>query len=414
MKRRRQWRLGIPLAALLAVTVMISFGCSRDEPLSPGTQQVQSSFSELASIGTVQEVLGQTGPGAQYGMWVPENWNGDLVLYAHGFVDSELPIGLPTGDGVLLLRDGLLDLGYAVAYSSYSENGLAVKDGAQRTKQLRGIFAEEFGKPGRTYLTGHSLGGLIAVMLAEKYPKHYAGALPMSGIVAGSQPAVDYIANVRVLFDFFYPGVLPGDAMNVPDGVDLMNDVILPVLFAVQTDPRDPPPVGLISFIEQTPLPGRNGEELVESLVRALGFNFRGFVDIFERTHDHDPFDNSGTVYTGLLPPSLLGAINAGVDRFDTTADAAAYLRHFYEPTGELEIPVLTLHGAYDPVAPIFNETMYGQIVAAAGNSDLLVQRTIDEYFHTEFYLTDPGATAMLQAFQDLVNWAENGVKPTP
>jgi hypothetical protein len=374
---------------LLAVTVIVTFGCLRDEPLSPDTAQTQSSLGIAASTGVVEEVIGDIGPGSKYGMWVPENWNGDLVLYAHGFIDSEAPIGLPTGDGVLRLRAGLLDLGYAVAYSSYSENGLAVKDGAQRTKQLRGIFVDEFGE-------------------------HYAGALPMSGIVGGSQAEIDYIANVRVLFDFFYPGVLPGDAMNVPDGVDLTNDVILPIIGAVTTDPRVPPPVGLMSVIDQTPLPYRTTDELVESLVRAVGFNFRGFVDIFERTHDHDPFDNSGTVYTGLLPPSLLGAINAGVDRFDTTPDAAAYLRHFYEPTGKLEIPVLTLHGAYDPVAPIFNETLYGQIVAAAGKSDLLVQRTIDEYFHTGFYQTDPGAAAMLQAFQDLVNWAENGVKPSP
>ena len=417
MKRRPQWRLGFPLAALLAVTIIISFGCSGDEPLSPGTEQVRSSSSESVSIGIVQEVLGQTGPGSVYGIWVPERWNGDLVLYAHGFIDSELPIGLPTGDGVLQLRAGLLDLGYAVAYSSYSENGLAVKDGAQRTKQLRGIFAEEFGEPGRTYLAGHSLGGLIAVMLAEKHANHYAGALPMSAFLGGSQPEIDYFANVRVLFDFFYPGVLPGDAMNVPDGVDLMNDVIIPAILAIQDDPTG---VLAIYAIDQTPLPVKTPlpggfDELVESVLRALGFNFRGFVDIFERTHDHDPFDNSGTVYTSLLLPApLMAAINAGVDRFDTTPDAAAYLRHFYEPTGELEIPVLTLHAAYDPVVPIFHEMMYGQIVAAAGNSDLLVQRTIDEYFHTELYLEPAGTAAMLQAFQDLVNWVENGVKPLP
>jgi pimeloyl-ACP methyl ester carboxylesterase len=392
--------------------MVISFGCSRDATLSPGAQQTQSSSSEFVSVGGVQEILGETGPGSVYGIWVPESWNGDLVLYAHGFVDPALPVGLPTGDGVVDMRDGLLDLGYAVAYSSFSYNGLEVKDGAQRTKQLRGIFADEFGEPERTYLTGHSLGGLIAVMLAEKYPGHYAGALPMSGIVGGSQGEIDYFAHVRVLFDFFYGPILPGDAMNIPPGVDLMNDVVLPAIAAVTADPTG---LAAISVVDQTPLPGDTPEELVESLVRALGYNFRAFGDVFDRTHDHYPFDNSGTVYSSsMLPGWLLDAINAGVDRFESTPDARAYMRHYYEPTGELEIPVLTLHGNQDPVAPIFNETMYAQAVADAGKSDLLVQRTIDEYFHTEYYLTDPGVTAMLQAFQDLVNWVENGIKPTP
>jgi pimeloyl-ACP methyl ester carboxylesterase len=80
------------------------------------------------------------------------------------------------------------------AFSSYSENGWAVKDGVQRTHQLLGIFTSKFGQPTRVYISGASMGGLIAIELAEKYP----------GVIA-----VDYPANVRVLFDLFYPHVLP-------------------------------------------------------------------------------------------------------------------------------------------------------------------------------------------------------------
>ena len=71
--------------------------------------------------------------GAEYAMFVPPAWNGRLILYAHGFVDPDAAIALPdaaTADvapWVVQLRETLLSAGYAVAYSSYAENGWAVK-----------------------------------------------------------------------------------------------------------------------------------------------------------------------------------------------------------------------------------------------------------------------------------------------
>jgi pimeloyl-ACP methyl ester carboxylesterase len=65
--------------------------------------------------------------------------------------------------------------GFAVAYSSFSENGWAVKDGAQRTHQLLGVFRARFGLPSRVYLAGGSMGGLIAIKLQEQYPGAFDG-----------------------------------------------------------------------------------------------------------------------------------------------------------------------------------------------------------------------------------------------
>ena len=363
-------------------------------------------FIAGSTAAAVQVVEGEVGPGALYAIFVPDDWNGDLILYAHGFVDAARPTALPTADEIEPLRDRLNELGYAVAYSSYSENGLAVKDGAQRTKQLRGIFVSEFGTPDHTYLMGHSLGGLVNVLLAEKHPNLFDGALPMCGIIGGSQAQIDYIANVRVVFDFFYPGVLPGDALNVPEGLDLQNDVILPVILAIQANPAG---AGAISAVGQSPVPWSTPAELVESIVRAIGFNFRGFEDVLRRTHGHSPFDNTGTVYAGFLPQPILDALNALADRFSSTPDAENYMENFYQPTGELEIPVLTLHNVLDPVAPLLHEPAYQMIVAEAGSSGMLVQRTVNRYGHCEFEVQE-----MVQAFQDLEDWVENGVTPSP
>jgi hypothetical protein len=39
---------------------------------------------------------GTAGPGSLYEIDVPANWNGDLVLYAHGIVEASLPVRPPT------------------------------------------------------------------------------------------------------------------------------------------------------------------------------------------------------------------------------------------------------------------------------------------------------------------------------
>src|SRR5919201_2976278 len=108
------------------------------------------------------EQLG-TANGAQYAMFMPRTWNGRLVLWAHGFVDPDAPIALPdvlpadVAPWLVELREALLGAGYAVAYSSYAENGWAVKDGAARTRELRGLFTARFGAPTRVYVMGRSL-----------------------------------------------------------------------------------------------------------------------------------------------------------------------------------------------------------------------------------------------------------------
>jgi hypothetical protein len=67
-------------------------------------------------------------------------------------------------------------------------------------------------------LSFSSLGSLITLNLVERYPAHYAGALPVCGILGGGQTTIDYSANIRLLFDFFYPGALPGDVSD-PQGL---------------------------------------------------------------------------------------------------------------------------------------------------------------------------------------------------
>lgn len=79
-------------------------------------------FAAFSSQLKADEIIdGQIGPGALYRLASPANWNGSLVLYAHGYTGTELPVALPP-EGALLIS-ALTSQGFAVAYSSFSENG---------------------------------------------------------------------------------------------------------------------------------------------------------------------------------------------------------------------------------------------------------------------------------------------------
>src|SRR5437867_1280076 len=306
---------------------------------------------------------GQFGPGALYRLVRPTVWNGSLVLYAHGAVDVRAPIALPAEADFIV---GLLaPQGFAVAFTSFSENGWAVKDGAQRTEQLLGIFKSKFGNPSRVYISGASLGGLIAIKLAETYPGKYSGALPVCAVAGGSRRQFDYLGNVRALFDFFYPGVLPGNAGNVQPGIDIQQQIVVPATTAMLINPAG---AAAIAAITQTPVPFASPSELGQSIVTALVSHASLFNDIPDRVHGHPFFDNRQTVYTGALPAALLQAINLGVQRFDASPSALEYLDHYYNPSGNLHIPMLMLSDSRDPVVPGFNQTSYENAVSQSGS----------------------------------------------
>jgi pimeloyl-ACP methyl ester carboxylesterase len=393
----------------LVLAGVLAAGCA-EQSTAPRSARIAAATGATSSASSVwaTQLTGETGPGAQYAIFVPTSWNGDVVYYAHGIVDAALPVALPTGDGFPALRDALGARGYAVAYSSFSENGWAVKDGAASTHALRAIFTRDVAKPNRSYVVGTSLGGLVAANLAEKHGSQYDGTLAMCAPLGGAIEEINYLANVRVLFDFLYPGVVPGDVIHVPSPLDLNTQVLGPAQFAVMSNPTG---LGIIARIKQTPLAGTSGPELATSLLYALAYNVRGIDDLLARTHGHSMFDNSATQYEaafpGLLPAPLLAAINGGVGRFTATPDALNYLEHYYTPDAAVTAPMVTLHTTQDPLVPFFHEAKYAQAVAAAGSSSQVLQRSVSRYGHCAFTTSE-----MTDAFDALAGWVTTGVKP--
>jgi hypothetical protein len=228
-------------------------------------------------------------------------------------------------------------------------------------------------------------------------------------VAGGLARHVDYYLNVRVLFDLFYPGVLPGTAVDVPDGLDPVQDIVNPAIAAMTANPAG---AGAIAAIAQTPVPFASGPELLESIATAL-VGAAGYPEILELTHRQPYFDNTATQYTGALPATTLALINANVQRFAGSPAGRNALAHDYTPTGDLRMPALTLSTFRDPVVPGFHRTVYGQAVAAAGNADRLVQRSVPGLFGGYGHCTFT-PQELTQAVTDLVLWGEFGLKPTP
>lgn len=396
-------------SAALIVSLLFVAGCGKQSPTAPlshgtaGTSVVAPAAPLAGAATGAVHLEGTIGPGALYALDKPENWNGDLVLYLHGYTPPGSPVALPNNGAI---RDQLLAAGFAVAASSFSENGYAVPEAMRQSHQLRGLFVSQVAQPNRVFLFGVSLGGIIGMELAEKYPQQYDGAFLASGVVGGTRAELEYISDTKVLFDVLYPSVHLG---GLYDPIPLTNPVtqlIVPVSTAVQANPTN---LGILNLITRHPLAGNSGQELGTSLITVLGFQMQGAADLVDRTHGHGFFDNATHQYTGPLPPAITDPINAGVARFSSTADARAWTEHYGAPSGELRIPVLTIHNTRDPVVPFFHEGLLADAVQARGFSDNLVQRSKNSYGHVDFT-----ATELVHNFQDLVAWVDTGVRATP
>ncbi len=368
----------------------------------------------LTSLGVAQQVItGSVADGSLFEFDVPANWNGDLVVYAHGIFDPQAALVLPSQDTASdfrLVLPELLNRGYAVASSSWSSNGYAVKDGVERIHQLNGLFVSRVGGPNRILLVGKSLGALVITKLVEKYPGQYNGVLATCGPLGGGTPEVKYLADERILFDYFFPGALQGDAFHTPTVDFSPGSPAFNRVFGALFSGFAPPDFRTVQFyvaakLQVTSPFNPNPTEIITSGLTGAGFSARFTNDLLSHTHGHIPYDNTQVVYsTGGLGDDA--ALNAGVERFTSHPDAVNYLETYYDPEGQARLPFLTLHTLADPEVPFFHEALYAAKVAQAGGSALLVQRTVSRYGHCNFKVVE-----IMNSFDAMTAWVADQTK---
>jgi pimeloyl-ACP methyl ester carboxylesterase len=328
---------------------------------------------------------GTTSGGALTRVCFPTEWNGDLILYAHGYVQPDAPLAIPDDlIGGTPVEDLINSAGYAYATTSYRANGLvadlAVDDLVQLKELVRRTVRPD---PVQIYIVGVSEGGLVAALAVEGPLDPYTGALAACGPIGDFGRQIDYFNDVRVVFDYFFPGVIPGSAIDPPDEVRAGWDATYaPAVAAALAD--DPGAALELAAVTGIPAEGLDPGTLGETIAGILWYNVLGTADAQQRLGGQ-PYDNEDRVYQGSSDDP---ALNAGVARFAADVDARAALVRF-ETSGNPSAPISILHTTGDPIVPFFHQPLYADKVAAEGRSELLVRSDVERFGHCAFTATE-------------------------
>jgi hypothetical protein len=343
--------------------------------------------------------------GAGYRIEVPRNWNGRLVMWAHGYRGTTLELTTENHP----LRAFLVANGYAWAASSFSRNDYDVEVGVQDTHALTELFNGIVGHPKLVYLTGASMGGHVVAAAIEQYPRTYAGAMPICGVL-GDHELFDFFLDYNLVAAALagYPARFPPD----PAGwVNVAEPTIMSTLAASWPNALTTEGQHLKAMTQL-----RSGG--IRPLFDAAWAAWATFLLQFgtlDGTAPRSPgvvVDNTDAVYQFDTDPAVSPAERALNE---------AVLRVAQEPAGRVEhgvanipvvngtptVPVLSMHDIGDLFVPFSMEQVYAKRVAANNRSDLVVQRAIRGVGHCDFTPTE-----LITGFTDLVAWVEDGVKP--
>lgn len=389
MRRRKLTALVAALFVIFIASPAAADKPGGEEPL-PGYTINNPPLVPVVVDGAPSRVLQGVHEHAAFDIEVPPRWNGDLVMWAHGFRGETRVLTVdPPGYG---LRQKLLDQGYAWAASSYYANDYDVRAGVLSTRGLADHFRKVIGKPGRTFISGVSMGGHVTVRSIEEYPGLYDAALPLCGVL-GDQELFDYFLDYHLVAQDL------ADLPAYPVPADYQTSVV-------------PKLKELIGPQFQSIVINRSGGERPGA--QAAFAYWRDFLfELAEPDTGGTLAENPGRVGTNLTTvyePRSPVDVNASVQRVapaDPVARRSHRLSEVPVVTGRIKVPVLALHNLGDLFVPFSMEQHYLADVVRHGRGDLLVQRAIRTVGHCEF---SPGEVGT--AWDDLVRWQSIGAHP--
>jgi len=350
--------------------------------------------------------------GSLYLIAVPPEWNGTLVLHAHG--------GPFLGEPRLARVEEDLQhwsifprAGYAWAAASYRQGGVAVGSAAQDTERLRRIFVRHVASPRRTLLHGQSWGASVAARGAEMFTegRPYDGVLLTSGVLAGGTHAYDFRLDLRVVYQSLchnhprpgepdYPlwmGLPRGGVMDGPDLRQRLDECLGLGHPASQRSPEQARKLRTLTSVLRIP------EGSVQAHMNWATWHFQ---DIARRYHWQPVFGNRGASYTGSPDDA---ALNREVARYAADPQAVAAFAADADPQGRLVVPTLSAHAIHDATAFVEMQDRFARTVRRAGRADWLVRAFTDERAHSDW--SDASYVALAGA---LVDWIDTGERPSP
>ncbi len=396
---------GLGLAFVLLVSMLASSGLAA-APAGPGAAP-DDPDAALAPMACAPD--GTQASGAKYRICMPAfAWNGDLLVYAHGYVAPNEPVGIPEDQlrlGDTYIPDAANLLGYAFATTSYSVNGLAIRQGLPDLVDLVSIFRAQHPTLKRVILVGVSEGGLITTLATEQYPAVFNGGLAACGPIGDFRRHTNYVADFRIVFDYFFPGLIPGSAVNIPEPL-IAN---WPTYYTTTVAPVIATPGSAISVTQLLNVTGVPYDlsvpaTIAEGISQELWYNVMATNDAVIKLGGQ-PFDNHDRAYAGSLNDA---ALNAGVQRYVGSPAAWAEIDAHYQTAGRPMVPLVTIHTTNDQTVPYWHQTLYRDKVVAHNltfRHDLI---RVDRFGHCNFTLSE--LIAGLQLLQQRI---ENPV-PTP
>ena len=358
--------------------------------------------------------------GAGYRIEVPDEWNGSLVLWAHGFSGLNESGTGPTErlSFSMPVRELVIGLGYGWATSTYRAPGYVPGVGVDDLLLVKDRVGELFGAPLRTFCAGGSMGGATAQLMAQEFPEELSGALAFCGAL-GNVWVVDYLAAWHTLAMWFIG--------RPPERLDAVGLVQWGSALG-QVDAA-----GRLELTED----GERFAAVIEELTGGPRWAFReGLAEQWERSFEvgaltwptligSAPFAAGEVIELGdaEIPFDTTGfefGVSGGADRVDVDVErlnaevvrvrSGAGRRNdpgVGVPSGRLEVPLLCLKTTGDLYTPIHLDRDYQRLVEAAGYGENLAMRAVRRAGHCNFTALE--AAASLSA---MASWVEFGAKP--
>jgi len=334
-------------------------------------------FALAQPAAATREYSGMAPSGAWYRIKVPDGWrDGDaLVLYQHGF-ELKTPADPP---GLGPLQALMLAEGYAVAATSYSQRGWALFRAIGDNRELLDVFAAEVGAtPGTVIPFGGSMGGLVALRLAEARDlPPMPGAYALCPAAAGAR-LWDAAIDLRLAWDVVCDGAgeLPGGDPPLPWAVNLslipddLGDIgddagVLGALLALNrcTGVNLPPYLrnGAMQrrLAQLMAFSGITDEHFFITNVGYASFVLADIVRAPDKLGARNPFTTAGVDY-GSDP-----AIDAGIPRIGADPVAAAAFRAASDFRGAVgDTRVMSLHTSRDQLVVPGNQDFVRTLIA--------------------------------------------------
>lgn len=164
---------------------------------------------------------------------------------------------------------------------------------------------------------GSKSSGLISTLAVDDFPEIFDGGLAIRSLVGDFSKQINHVGDFRVVFDYFFPHIIPGSPVQIPQEVINNWDVIYKTRIeeAISSNPHATQQ--LLKVTRANIDPG-NKSSIEQTILGLLWFNVFSTNDTIEELGGQ-PFDNINRIYFGSDDDLKL---NRKVKRFEADQTA--------------------------------------------------------------------------------------------